>query len=196
MSSSKSTPTLFISTPTTGWLLKWYSFTRPPLNPSLHYYVWSAERQWDEMGCWTSEVASVSKQQVQSGAAGALRVSYRIKHFLVSKRRCHYTSPQLVWRYNSTKHGIPSVCIAYLCLIRVCLCECIQQRRGNSLWFWEQGAANSSFMGLNIWFSALYFKPPERFVCVCMCVRWHQVYPLWASQQPDIKQINQGSHIN
>lgn len=54
---------------------------------------------------------------------GSKQVRCRIKHFLVSKLWCHYASPQLVWSSNSTKHGIPSVCVACLCLIRVGLCE-------------------------------------------------------------------------
>lgn len=51
--------------------------------------------------------------------------------------------PQLVWSYNSTKHGSPSVCIACLCLTGEELCECKPERRGDTLWFfWNKVKKN------------------------------------------------------
>lgn len=123
---------------------------------------------------WISEVVSVltSKQQVKSGGDGVLQVSPRIKLFLVLKLWCHYTSHQLVWLYNSTKHGFPSVGIACLCLIRACMCECKWEsgiQYNTICFFWTK----SSFKGhKSIWLAALCFISPEDFTSSVCDVSW------------------------
>lgn len=74
--------------------------------------------------------------------------------------------PQLVWSYNSTKHGSPSVCIACLCLTGEELCECKPERRGGYIMiFLEQGEEKSSFMGLRS--TTLCFKYSRGFYLLC-----------------------------
>lgn len=149
-------------------------------------------------GCWTSEVGSVltSKQQVKSGAVGVLKVSAtEIKHFLVSELWCHYTSPQLAWSYNSTKHGTPSVCIACSCLICACA-SAMRRRRGGYIFF---GTSCSTVLinerkGIDLLHCASNLQRGFYIPCVQKMAA-DLIYPHRPLDSLDVKQMKKGSYF-